>query len=1275
MILARYLSSVRYIVSMALRFIFLIHCVVATLVSECYTNQGLYTCVNRHGSNVSNCSLNGSCCSSIKVLVMDLNKQCPKVSQSTHIVIEIKSDLILNDTIHFGIICNKSVPIEIKGNNSTVRCSSISIQEVRQDKGQGLYFDSLQNLSVRDLIFLHCGSLQSSTSRNVSGTGSDSTYLFPTTLYFLNCSNVSVININVSHSAGTGAALFDTIGRVNILNCTFENNKVRTSNPDLVYPGGGGLYIEFTKCTPGFLGNCWHDAAKASYVISHCMFIDNSASLLSVENTSYIKSSKQFQGLGKGGGIALYINGNNVTRFIKITNCTFLNNSAVFGGGLFLQFRDRPINNSLVIESNNFTKNTCYQYGGGGSCLGFVISPKNSKITTNNIVNFTNCTFEENSANGNGGGLSIFSTKGTNTVFSTTNKINIINCQWRNNSAFVASAIDLAPEVFSRLGSGLLPKVVIDNCTFEYNHNVDIIKSESDYFNASINGLATVYISGYQVDFSRDICFQYNNGTGIYLSLASIHIKKGSNLHFEGNIGKHGGAISMAAFSVLYIHNNCSLSFYNNTSLTKGGAIFVLYMDTQHEAGFSRSCFIQHPESELSNVDEDSINFYFINNTAKSEVGNTLFATTLLPCNFSKNPFKDIGNVYPQNSSKLDIASSVVKFSINNTDRLIHIIPGTEVVLNITATDDLNQTHTHDVVYEAFMTGPSNSITIDPAYSQVSKNTVKFLGNSPGSVGYLALETESASLTIKVGLSECPPGFLNNGKSCECSESIFKYEGISRCEGNRSSIVRGFWIGKCKNSVVCTAHCPHGYCSYGGNISELIELPSSMSELDSFICDKYRTGILCNDCRNGSSVYYHSHSYHCRPNKLCNYGILFYIVSEMIPLTVVFLLVAILNISLTSGTVNGFVLFAQVADSIDISAQGSIAFSTTVRNLSRPYKLIYRLFNFDFFSLESLSFCLWKSATTLDMLVIKFVTIVYALLLVLSTVLVLNSWKCKMLCAWFRPRTLRAALTHGLTTLLIICFSQCARVSSLILAPTFLTYANHSEAVVLYNGGLHPFHKGHIQYAIPALFFLVLLVILPMVWLLMYPLLFMMLDWCNLSESKISRFMTTLFPIELLDSFQSCFKDNCRCFAGLYFLYRLAPLMTIVNSHVTFYTLTSIQFLIMLALHSAFQPYKHISHNRIDCFIFTNLLLVNLLTAYNYGIISSEDYFPKGRKSTVIHVQLVLMYLPLIYILCFCGMKILKSLRQRYSGYIKIQNDFEDSSSLPQLRDVAVAST
>ena len=1237
---------------------------------ECYVDHIFYTCVDKFGSNDTGCSL--SCCSTMSVLVTDLNRHCDNltISQSRQIVIDVKSNLILNDTVHFSAICNKPIPIKINGGNHAIKCSS-GIQQVGKDEGQGFYFISLQNVAIMDLTFLNCGSLQSGTSKNVSLHASNSTYLFPTTLYFLNCSDVDITNITISHSVGTGMALFDIVGNVSIKNCSFKDNKVREQ---LVYPGGGGLYIEFTRCTPGRLENCHRDSftpAKASYyVISHCYFEENNGSLLNVTSASYIDSHSPFQGMGKGGGMALYINGNSKDVSITISDCTFFNNSAVFGGGAFIQFRDSPVNVTLVIERNNFTKNSCYIYGGGGISFGFVITMENSNNVTGNVINLTDCTFEENSAKGNGGGLSVFSTKGTSTTFSSTNIINITNCQWSNNSAFVASAVDIAPEVFSRLGSGLLPKVIIDNCTFQHNRVIDVKKPVSNYFNASINGLATVYISGFQVDFSRNICFHNNTGTGIYLTLASIVIKEGANIHFEGNIGKHGGAITVAAFSVLYIENQCSLWFVNNTSLTKGGAILVLYTETQHEAGFSHSCFIQCRQCQSGNSSHE---FHFEGNKAQSNVGNDLFATTLFPCiqDFNAtNPFEKLGHVDPQ------IASDVTTFSIGSIANLDNIVPGSEVTLNIAALDELNQTHTHDVVYEAFMwsSKPSNSIRIDPAYSQVSKNTIKFLGNtSRSSTGYLQLETERASLTIKITLSECPPGFINSRGSCECSESESKYEGISSCKDKRSLLVRGFWIGWCENRTICTGHCPHGYCFYGGNTSERVELPSKMSRLDSFMCGQNRMGILCSKCSNNLSVYYHSHSYHCGPNKLCGYGLLFYIISEIVPLTIVFLLVMIFNISLTSGAINGFVLFAQVADSIDISARGSIEFTTAIEYLSLPYRLIYRLFNFDFFGLESLSFCFWESATTLDILAVKFATISYALFLVLSTVLILNSWKCKMLCAWFRPRTLRAALTHGLTTLLVICVSHCARVSASILAPTLLTYPDHYDVVVLYNGGLHPFHKEHLQYAIPALFFLIFLVVLPIVWLLMYPVLFMVLAKCHLSESRLSQFLTALFPIELLDSFQSCFRDNCRHFAGLYFLYRLAPLMvvvTVVNSSVTFYTLTTIEFLFMFAMHSAFQPYKRTSHNRIDSFIFTNLLLVNLLTAYNYNMISSQDHFPAKIKSIVIHVQLVLMYLPLVYLSCFCVTKIVKKLKQHYSGYVRIKDDFENSASLPQLRDV-----
>ena len=144
----------------------------------------------------------------------------------------------------------------------------------------------------------------------------------------------------------------------------------------------------------------------------------------------------------------------------------------------------------------------------------------------------------------------------------------------------------------------------------------------------------------------------------------------------------------------------------------------------------------------------------------------------------------------------------------------------------------------------------------------------------------------------------------------------------------------------------------------------------------------------------------------------------------------------------------------------------------------------------------------------------------------------MTSWKCKLLCFWFRPRTLQTALMHGLTTLFIVCFSQCTRVSFLIFSCTVLSYQDHDETVVFYNGELHPFNGDHIKYTIPAVIFFVFLVVLPLIWLLLYPLLFKALGMCHLNESKLLLLLSKLFPIGLIDSFQGCCKDNCRWFAG-----------------------------------------------------------------------------------------------------------------------------------------------
>ena len=71
------------------------------------------------------------------------------------------------------------------------------------------------------------------------------------------------------------------------------------------------------------------------------------------------------------------------------------------------------------------------------------------------------------------------------------------------------------------------------------------------------------------------------------------------------------------------------------------------------------------------------------------------------------------------------------------------------------------------------------------------------------------------------------------------------------------------------------------------------------------MCGKSRTGVACGSCASGYTTHYHSPNYECKPvDYRCKVGWLFYILSELVPVTVVFVSVLTLNISFTSGAVN-----------------------------------------------------------------------------------------------------------------------------------------------------------------------------------------------------------------------------------------------------------------------------------------------------------------------------------------------------------------------------------
>ena len=201
------------------------------------------------------------------------------------------------------------------------------------------------------------------------------------------------------------------------------------------------------------------------------------------------------------------------------------------------------------------------------------------------------------------------------------------------------------------------------------------------------------------------------------------------------------------------------------------------------------------------------------------------------------------------------------------------------------------------------------------------------------------------------------------------------------------------------------------------------------------------------------------------------------------------------------------------------------------------------------------------------------------------------------------------------------------------------------KQVVFLSGNIEYFGARHLPYALPAVVVLILTT-LPPIFLILHPNGLQLLNFC-LGEKNIDKVdqccnkpacstFQNIFRISrfkpFFDSFQGCFKDRCRFFAGMFFLYRfLVSLIAAVATDITtFHATLEILSVFMLVFHAFFQPYERPLYNYLDTFMFGNLAFVNGLSLYS--VYSSPSSL---RNETVMLsiFQLLLIYLPLLLII------------------------------------------
>ena len=1071
--------------------------------------------------------------------------------------------------------------------------------------------------------------------------------------------NILLSKVSISNNIGTGLLLINAAGNITIEKSVFSNNSVpyalqqNGSSGNKVH-GGAGLVILISACEIT-AKNCSHVSASGEYNILGTLFNNNTVNLTNM--------NKRYWLISYGGGLSILLIWNVQGNTFNIEGSNFTSNAAHIGGGMVWHCENLCCNNKMMLQSCHFSNNyISANDSGGGAAMAMGIEPYSSNMSANNNITVIDTTFSNNSGYYAGGVLIYCDALHPDESIESYNYVHFIESRWDNNSGTASPAVYVEPNYNSQYYSTFTTKTTFENCSFSDNtiqKYYDPAKAPSYTFREDVGVFViaklTVYFKGYNT-------FHNNSGTALYIISGSAFFKRGAVTEFINNTGTTGGAIKLVGYSNIQYNNDTTFVFTNNSASFVGGAIY----DSTTVFLSSHSCFLQYRNDMNGYSYKTNAEFIFSDNWSSTGIANSIFLITIEPCQLAcvtqSGDIPEPTELFNNQScigifeiDNVEIASGGSLFKINQSIPL-SIVPGRTYSLPLTLLDDMGRNVTNRTVFQPFLSSGSN-IKVSSGFEFVADNKIQFTGK-PGETSNLTLKIPGTNTgaSIRIELASCPPGYIidYDSSTCACSASqnnnSLTYRGIVGCIENKGVAISGYWVGYILSSEnekpnqmnLYTTDCPLGFCQYfdnkagNGKIKHHYSLAESASreEMDKVVCTLNRHGTICSQCKEGYSVYFHSNSNKCGENHHCSIGFVFYLLSELLPITGLFFIIVYFDISLTTGLAYNFIFMIQLMHHMAVSVNGAVDFKPAI--IHNIYIVIYNMFNLDFFDIDELSFCLWKGASTLDIISIKYVSFIYAILLILGFVYLFRHCTCGLKGKRCCKHIFSYSVVQGLTAFLVISYFQCSRISFILLNKS----SPHGigghlvKPLVFWDGSLEYLSHDHLWYAIPAIISLIIFII-------PFPLILTFDGLLLKVESKLAirfGFIRRLMPWTaihyklkpLLDSFQGPFKDQYRFFAGLYFFYRflILALLVIASSTHDYYFLLAVVLVVFLVIQAMAQPFQEKSHNVCALLVFTNLALINAFTMRIYYLVSNYGY--TAQTITMQWIQTGLIYVPLV---------------------------------------------
>jgi hypothetical protein len=1086
--------------------------------------------------------------------------------------------------------------------------------------GAGLAFLHSENLTFSYLTFYNCGAWQNNTSVNNPK--------FLAAIFIVYSRNLKVMGCRISKSSGVGVNLYDVGGNVVFENCNFTENYALDSWNFTYRDGrvraGGGLHIEFTYCGALYPFECsdvetGHYNHGNSYTIRNCHFTRNNGMTDYKYNQTFDANpcEKDFNSVGRGGGISLIIKGNATGNQFLLDNCTFLQNTADWGGGYAVYFQDNASNNTLNVTKSFFRQNTARYGGGAVKCATTIFGTfENLLAREGNYYFHKNCTFEQNKATeGWGGAFSVFGSTGyLNTHGWRVSKTPaFVDCHWRGNSATAGAAIGALtkpPELWRKSagieeqGFGFALKLV--NNTFTKNF---IISTSCD---VTVLGMGTVYSVFVPVIMTGDVKFIENANTALLLDSACAEID--GNVLFYRNEGVYGGAAGIYGASGFVLMPGSSLMFKENSATAIAGAIYVKTAGPDiaafYQTIFQRHrCFFRYFDSSVDPNDWN-VSVIFQGNNASIDIGKTLYANTLQFCrhghggliNHAIKGWKSFkfqnSHGLPSNDEK-EVATEPVQILVNPTE-WNNISPNEQFSPSIQLVDERN----HSVyglikvsIKEHSTKKPVNIDGVSPYFYVKNRINSLWLSGKPSSAfdaSITSLYSQSIKMTLQnLTIQNCPPGFIEKDNICVCSTVDNGNTGISRCgEDGKSLYLRnGYWGGPRRNGVnkqcvFSVQACPYGYCKCGTH-----KKTGFVNKCECYLnatgnqCVKGREGKLCGECKQGLSVVIGS--YECLS---CRQKDMLMLIPFFLILTFLVFLIMYFKLDFFSGYLNCWlytyqIIFLLVPNHLLI-VDPFINFVVQLTNLRFAFG----------------SWCVWDGMNDLTKTSFGYVAPVYQIC-VLCVFAKLSSRFSIFQGNFFRP----------FCTILVLSYSGIVNVVFKQLKPVYIC----SEWHVYISAGVKFFKDEHIIHASLAIAVL-LFVVVP------FPII---LSHSSFFTSRSRRLSRIIMP--LLDVLKSCYHPKRSWFAAYYIVCRLIAVLlhTFIPEINVRHKILQVFCVTVLLIFLYLKPYKNDVLMKIDTFFLSFLVIISLLA----DVVITCSFFASYFYDVCFYCIQILLYVPFVY--------------------------------------------